>query len=143
MAVALLGDVLQNLPELHTRPRLSTPPPARACARGRPYHVLLDVLALRHLDERLEQPAVMLDEDLTGLSVSALGHTAAASDRGWRLRSERLTGSSAHLDAQIQRGDPVLVSQVFGPAGQKDLRRVSLSVAAGRGGGVRRKRAER
>lgn len=41
------------------------------------YHVLLDVVVLRHLDECLEQPAVMLDEDLAGFSVPALNHTMA------------------------------------------------------------------
>lgn len=39
------------------------------------YHVLLDIVLLRHLDECLEQPAVMLDEDLAGFSVPALNHT--------------------------------------------------------------------
>lgn len=39
------------------------------------YHVLLDVFILRHLDERLEEPGVMLDEDLAGFSVPTLKHT--------------------------------------------------------------------
>lgn len=91
VGVALLRNVLQNLPELHTNGhQLSTSPPPVAPPRGppRPYHALLDVLALRHLDERLEQPAVMLDEDFTGLSVPALRHTTARSDKGWTPRSQ-------------------------------------------------------
>lgn len=82
----------------------------------------------------------MLDEDFTGLSVPTLRHTAAMSDKRRFQSSARSVdlGSNAHLDAQIQRSDSVLISHVFGPARQKNLRGVSLSVAAKQGSRVRR-----
>lgn len=94
MAVALLRNVLQNLAELHTDGTSSVPQHPRGLAEPPPppppppYHALLDVLALRHLDESLEQPAVVLDEDLTGLSVSALRNTATTSDKRSALHSQ-------------------------------------------------------
>lgn len=90
MAVALLRNVLQNLAELHTDGTSSVPQHPRGLTEPPPppYHALLDVLALRHLDESLEQPAVVLDEDLTGLSVSALRNTATTSDKRSALHSQ-------------------------------------------------------
>lgn len=40
-----------------------------------PYHILFNVIILCHLDEGLEQSAVMLNEDLTGFPISTLNHT--------------------------------------------------------------------
>lgn len=135
MAVALLRNVLQNLPELHRTGTGSEPqPPQGLATTPPPYHALLDVLALRHLDERLEQPAVVLDQDLTGLSVSALRNIGVTSDQRSALHSQP---SKAHLHAQIQGRDPVPVRHVFGPARQQNLRSVSLSVAAEQGRRVR------
>lgn len=36
------------------------------------YHTLFNVITLCHLDKSLEQSAVVLDENLTGLTVSTL-----------------------------------------------------------------------
>lgn len=46
------------------------------------------------------------------------------------LHLEGSPGSHDHLDTQIQRGDSILVSHIFGPARQKNLGGVSLSMAA-------------
>lgn len=83
MRVALLGHMLQDLPQ----------------------HALSDVVVLRHLNQRLEQPAMMLDQDLTGLSVPA-------------------------LNTEVQRCDSVLIREIFGSSREKDLSCVSLAVTA-------------
>lgn len=36
------------------------------------YHALFQIIILCHLDEGLEKPAVVLDEDLAGLPISTL-----------------------------------------------------------------------
>lgn len=59
------------------------------------YHVLLDVVVLRHLDECLEQPAVMLDEDLAGFSVTTLSHTMA------RMRNVKEPRGGLHLHQML------------------------------------------
>lgn len=79
MTVTLLRDMLQNLPELNTHTQTLTEGYTWGLSRNVetkwPHHVLFNVVILCHLDEGLEQSAVVLDEDLTGLTISALEHT--------------------------------------------------------------------
>lgn len=44
-----------------------------------PYHAFFNSIILCHLDEGLEQSAVMLNEDLTGFPISTLNHR----QEGW------------------------------------------------------------
>lgn len=84
MTVTLLRDVLQNLPKLHTHTHKTHSPQVKLLHKFSPetiqtsYHVLFHVFILCHLDERLEQPAMMLDENLTGFPVPTLKVTRLA-----------------------------------------------------------------
>lgn len=74
--VTLLRDMLQNLSELNRQNcKVNKLGLSMNTETTWTYHALFNIIILCHLDESLEQSAVVLDEYVTGLPISTLNPT--------------------------------------------------------------------
>lgn len=80
IGVALLGHMLQNLPDLHTNSTVLIKflHGSTYASIHITYHVLPDVIILRHLNKRLKQPAMVLDKNLACLPITPLEETVTS-----------------------------------------------------------------